>query len=121
METFTAPLVTWPLIVLAALQVVDGILCITPAPFIAACFEAVNWPRRLWWMMPPLKFAAAAGLVVGIWVPYLAALTCAALVAYFLVAIGMHLGARDFSRNLFLNASGMLVICVGTGVLCFLV
>ena len=41
-------------------------------------------------------------------------MTCWALIAYFLVAIGMHVRARDFGRNLFVNATGMLVICVAT-------
>jgi hypothetical protein len=43
-------------------------------------------------------------------------LTSAALLAYFLIAIAMHLRARDLGRNLFVNASGMLVLCVATGV-----
>jgi hypothetical protein len=71
-------------------------------------------------MMPPIKFAAAGGLIAGIWIPYLGAVTTAALIVYFLVAIGMHIAARDFGRNLFVNATGMLVICVATGVFCFL-
>jgi hypothetical protein len=69
--------------------------------------------------MPPIKFAAAAGLIAGIWIPYLGALTCAALVLYFLVAISMHVAARDFGRNLYLNATGMLLICVATTLFCF--
>jgi hypothetical protein len=48
-------------------------------------------------------------------VPYLAAVVTAALVAYFLVAIGMHLRARDLGRNLFVNASGMLATCLLVG------
>jgi hypothetical protein len=109
----------WPVVVLALIQVVDGALCIKPVSFIAACFAAVNWPRRFWWIMPPIKFAAAAGLIAGIWIPYLGALTCAALVLYFLVAISMHVAARDFGRNLYLNATGMLLICVATTLVCF--
>ena len=34
--------------------------------------------------------------MLGIWMLYLGALTCIALVAYFLVAITMHFRARDF-------------------------
>jgi hypothetical protein len=45
----------------------------------------------------------------------------ACLVAYFLFAIGMHVRARDVGRNLFVNATGMLVLCLATGVFCFLV
>ena len=47
-------------------------------------------------MMAPIKFAAAAGLVGGIWIPYLAAVTSAALILYFVIAISMHIAARDF-------------------------
>lgn len=110
----------WPVALLALVQVVDGILCIKPVRFIAQCFEDVHWPRRHWWMMPPIKFAAAAGLLIGIRVPYLAAVTCLALILYFLVAISMHLVAKDIGRNLLVNATGMLVLCVATGVFCFL-
>ncbi|MBO0678339.1 DoxX family protein [Mycolicibacterium sp. S2-37] len=110
----------WPIVVLAVVQFVDALLCIKPAAFIADCFAAVHWPRRLWWLMPPIKFAASAGLVLGLWIPYLAALTCAALVVYFLCAIAAHVRARDLGRNLFLNATGMLALCVATGVYCFL-
>jgi len=35
------------------------------------------------------------------------------------VAISMHIRARDFGRNLFLNAAGMLLICAATLVLSF--
>jgi hypothetical protein len=50
--------------------------------------------------------------VIGIWVPWLAALTSMALVGYFVVAIGAHLKARDIGRDLLVNATGMLAICV---------
>jgi hypothetical protein len=104
----------WPVVVLAVISFVDGILCIRPIAFIARCFESMGWPRRLWWMMPPIKLAAAAGLLAGIWLPALGLITCSALVLYFVTAITMHLRAHDFGRNLFLNATGMLVICGAT-------
>ncbi len=110
----------WPVVVLALISLIDGVLCIKPVGFIARCFDDVRWPRRYWWMMTPIKFAAAAGLIAGIWIPGLAALTTACLVIYFVVAIAMHIRARDFGRNLFVNASGMLVICVATGLFCFI-
>ena len=109
----------WPVVVLALISLIDGVLCIKPVGFIARCFDDVRWPRRYWWMMTPIKFAAAAGLIAGIWIPGLAALTTACLVIYFVVAIAAHIRARDFGRNLFVNASGMLVICVATGLFCF--
>jgi hypothetical protein len=111
----------WPVIVLAFIQVVDGVLCIRPVSFIAECFEDVRWPRRYWWMMPPIKFAAAAGLIAGIWIPVLGLITTVCLIAYFVVAISMHIRARDFGRNLFVNATGMLALCVATLLISFVI
>lgn len=101
----------WPLAVLALIQLGDAVLCVQPVAFVRQCLIDVRFPQRYWRLLPLIKVAAAIGLVVGIWVPPLAVLTCAALVAFFLVAIGAHVRARDFGRNLFLNATGMLVLC----------
>lgn len=109
----------WPVVALAIISAIDGALCVRPVRFIARCFDDVKWPRRYWWIMAPIKFAASAGLVAGIWVPWLAALTTACLIAYFVVAISMHIRARDFGRNLFVNASGMLLLCASVGLFCF--
>ena len=105
---------SWPVITLAAIQVVDAALCRKPAPFIAQCFRDVHFPERYWPVMTPLKAAAAAGLVAGLRWPPLAAVTSGSLVAYFLLAVGAHLRARDFGRNLFLNATGMLALSAAT-------
>ena len=110
----------WPIILLAVISLVDGLLCVKPVPFIAQCYGGVNWPRKYWWLMPPIKSAAAAGLIAGIWIPGLGIITTACLILYFLVAITMHVRAHDFGRNLFLNATGMLLICVATLLFCFL-
>lgn len=110
----------WPVIVLAVISVGDGILCLKPVAFIAQCFEDVHLPRRRWRLMPLIKFAAGAGLIAGIWIPGLGIVTTACLVLYFVVAISMHIRARDFGRNLFLNAAGMLLICLATLVYSFI-
>jgi DoxX-like family len=102
----------WPLAGLASIQLVDAALCRAPVAFVRDCLVDVRFPRRYWPVLTPLKLLAAAGLLLGIWLPPLAMLTSAALVAYFVVAIAMHVRARDFGRNLFVNAAGMLVLCV---------
>lgn len=51
--------------------------------------------------------------------PYLGAVTTIALVLYFVVAVAMHVRARDLGRNLVVNATGMLVLCVFTLVVSF--
>lgn len=110
----------WPVVVLAVIQLVDGLMCLRPVAFIARCLTTVRFPRRYWPVLPPLKFAAALGLVAGIWVPWLGLLTTIALVLYFAIAVTMHVAARDLGRDLFVNALGMLLICVATLVGCYL-
>lgn len=114
MDMTSLPDPVWPVIVLAAIQLVDAGLSYRPVAFVAKCLEDVRFPREWWWVLSPIKVAASAGLVAGIWIPFLGMVTTIALVLYFIVAIGMHFRARDFGRNLFVNASGMLVICVAT-------
>lgn len=104
----------WPLAALALIQLGDGLMCLKPMAFIRQCFEDVGFPRRWWWVAPPIKFAAAAGLVIGIWVRPLAIITAGALVLYFVMAATAHLRARDFGRNFFLNCLGMLLACLAT-------
>ena len=104
----------WSLAGLAAIQVVDAALCLKPVGFIAQCFRDVHFPERFWPVTAPLKLGAAAGLLAGIWVEPLAVVTTRCLVAYFLIAVTMHILARDVSRNLFVNALGMLAPCVAT-------
>lgn len=73
----------------------------------------------MWPLMPVIKFAAAAGLVAGLWIPWLGLVTTACLLAYFVGAIAMHTRARDFGQNLFFNASAMLAICIAVLLWCF--
>ncbi|ANC30133.1 DoxX family protein [Isoptericola dokdonensis] len=102
----------WPVVVLAVITAGDAVLCIGPVRFVAECFRDVGFPERWWWVAKWVKAAAAAGLVAGLWVPYLGGVTSAALLLYFVVALSFHVRARDFGRNFFVNATGMLVLCV---------
>lgn len=104
----------WPVIMLALIQLGDAFLCIKPASFVAKCFEDVGWPRSLWWLMSPIKFAAFMGLIAGLWIPWLGLITCGALVLYFVIAIIAHVKAKDFGRNLFVNATGMFLLSSAT-------
>ena len=45
------------------------LLCIRPARFVADCLRDVRFPRRYWRLLPPVKLAAAAGLILGTRVP----------------------------------------------------
>lgn len=120
MDMSALPDPVWPVVVLAAIQFGDAVLSYRPVAFVAECFDDVGFPREWWWIFTPIKVAAGAGLIAGIWIPYLGLITTVALVLYFVVAIAMHIRARDFGRNLFVNATGMLVICVATLIWSFL-
>lgn len=110
----------WPVVVLALIQVIDAAMCLGPAAFIRDCFNDVEFPRKWWWTMPVIKLGAATGLIAGIWIPALGLLTGCALILYFIIAIGMHIHSRDFGRNLFLNATGMLLLCTAVTLFSFL-
>lgn len=107
----------WPVVGLALIQAVDAALCRKPAQFVQRCLDDVRCPARVRPWLTPIKLAASVGLVAGLWVEYLGALTCLALVAYFAIAIAMHLRANDIGRNL-LNATGVLAMSAGV-TLCF--
>ncbi|EGD41779.1 FtsQ [Nocardioidaceae bacterium Broad-1] len=110
----------WPVVLLAVIQIGDAVMCFKPVGFIARCFTDVGLPRALWPVMPWVKVAATVGLVAGLWVPYVGALTSAALIVYFVCAVTAHIRARDIGRNLFLNATLSLVLCVAVFGFCFL-
>lgn len=104
---------TWPLLVLAAIQLGDAVASYRPMTFAADCFDDVNFPREYWWVFTPIKLAAAIGLVIGVWVPEIGLAAALGLVLFYLLAITAHIRARDFGRNLFVNASGMLLLTAG--------
>lgn len=104
---------TWPLFVLAAIQLGDAVASYRPMKFAADCFDDVNVPREYWWVFTPIKLAAAVGLVIGVWVPEIGLAAGLGLVLFYLLAITAHIRARDFGRNLFVNASGMLLLTAG--------
>ncbi|GAB7188758.1 hypothetical protein ATKI12_8589 [Kitasatospora sp. Ki12] len=104
----------WPLAALAVIHLADAAMCLKPLGFIRDCLSDVGFPRRWWPLLPALKTVTAAGLLAGIRFTPLAVLTCAAVVCYFLTAVAMHIRARDLGRNLFLNATGMLVLSAAT-------
>lgn len=101
----------WPVVALAAIQLLDAAAGLRPLPFVARCFDDVGWPRELWWTVPTTKIVAGVALLLGMWVPYLATAASLGVVAYFAVAIGLHLRALDIGRNL-AGASTMLLVAL---------
>jgi DoxX-like family len=78
---------------LAASAVGDAI----PLPFVTQVLDTVDFPARYRWIFPPIKAAAAIGLLSVRWSPALARLTTAMLTIYFTLAVGFHVKARDLS------------------------
>jgi hypothetical protein len=90
----------WAAPALAAFQFVDAAFAWRPMRFVQQCFEDVRVPHHYWWVFTPIKFAAGVGLLAGLWIPYLGAITAAALVVYFVLAVWSHVRVRDIGRNL---------------------
>ena len=107
----------WPVVTLAFIQLVDAALCLKPVPFVARCLDDVHCPPTVRRLLTPIKLAAAGGLLAGLVVPRLGAVTCLALTAYFVIAVTLHLRFRDIGLN-FVNATGLAVVC-GAVTACF--
>jgi uncharacterized membrane protein YphA (DoxX/SURF4 family) len=90
----------WAAPALAAVQFADVAFSWRPMRFVQLCLEDVRFPRRYWWVFPPIKFAAGLGLLIGLWVRFVGAITAGALVVYFVLAVASHLRVRDIGRNL---------------------
>lgn len=104
----------WPAIALSVIQAADAVLCAIPLDFVTRCLDDVGLSTRHRRLLPPLKAAAALGLLAGLWVPHLAAVTAACLTFYFALAVGAHVRANDIGRNMasatiLLGASGTVL------------
>jgi DoxX-like family len=83
-----------------------GLLC-DALRFVTECLDDVRLPHRIRPLLPILKLAAAAGLVAGLWIEHLGAITALCVTVYFALAVGAHIRVRDFGRNIF-NATVLL-------------
>jgi hypothetical protein len=97
----------WPAAALAAFQFADAAFSRRPLWFVEECLDGVRFPRRYWSIFTPIKAAAGAGLLLGLWIPYVGTITAAALVSYFVLAVGSHVRVADMGRYL-LSATAML-------------
>jgi hypothetical protein len=85
--------------VLGANMAVDAALFAGGLPAIMTTLDTVGFPKRYRWIFPPIKLAAAAGLLSVYRYPALARLTAAMLTLYFALAVGSHVRVRDFSAS----------------------
>ena len=80
---------------LAGFQVADAVACAIPLQYIKRDLDHIGCPEPLQRALPVIKAVSAVGLVGGLKMPRLGTLTCAALMAYFLAAVGFHVRAGD--------------------------
>jgi hypothetical protein len=92
---------------LVAVQVADAVFNALPTQWLRRDLEHLGFPYELRFVFPVVKSASAAGLLAGLRRPALGRVTAAALIAYFLVAMGFHARANDKPVQ-FVPAAGML-------------
>lgn len=86
--------------VLAAVQAGDAVACAVPIAPIEKAFDDVGLAPELRPIIPFVKAAAAVGLVSVYRFPALARLTTFMLTVYFVLAVGAHIKARDWSPGM---------------------
>jgi hypothetical protein len=82
-------------VLLAALLVVAAARKLGHRPAVVATYRRVGVPEERLNQLAVLLLAGAAGLVLGLWWTPVGVAAAAALVAYFLLAIGAHLRSGD--------------------------
>jgi hypothetical protein len=84
---------------LAALLVYSAARKLTHSDDVVRSYARAGVPEHRLDTLAAILFAGAAGLLVGLWWEPLGVASAAGLVAYFVVACGFHIRARD-TRNL---------------------
>jgi hypothetical protein len=90
----------------------DAAIYAIPLPFVTEGLDKVEFPRRYRWIFPPIKAAAAVGLLAARRFPTLGRLTTAMLTLYFALAVGSHFRARDLGGSM--GAAGALLTTFAT-------
>jgi hypothetical protein len=98
----------WAAPVLAVVQLADAVFCAIPLRFVTDCLDDVRLPHRYRPLLPWLKLAAAVGLLAGMWIERLGALTAFGVTVFFALAVGAHIRVRDIGLN-FVNATVLLM------------
>lgn len=111
----------WLPALLAAALLFDAVASIRPPKFIRECLDGVGFPREWWWTLIVIKTLAAAGLIVGIWVPGVGLAANVGVVVYFLCAAASHIKARFTGASFWVNCLGMLALSLIMLLLSFLV
>lgn len=90
---------------LAAMQLGDAVACAVPIAPIEKALDDVGLSPELRPIIPFVKVASAVGLLSVFRFPALARLTTFMLTVYFVLAVGFHIRAKDWSPGLVAAAS----------------
>ena len=73
----------------------DAVACAIPIPYIKADLERLGCTSTQMKVIPAVKVLAVAGLIVGLWTPWIGALACIGMLIYFGFAFWYHYQAND--------------------------
>lgn len=79
------------IVVLAA----DAVACAIPIKYIKDDLTRLNCSDQIQQLIPVVKAAAVAGLLIGLWVPAVGVAACIGMVAYFVCALAVHKREND--------------------------
>jgi hypothetical protein len=85
---------------LAAIQAGDAVACAVPIPPVKKVLDDLGIPEDLRPILPIAKAASAIGLLSVYRLPGLARLTTFMLTVYFVLAVALHVKAKDWSPAL---------------------
>jgi len=73
----------------------DAIACAIPIQYVKDDLDRLGCTARTQRLIPTVKFLAVAGLILGLWAPWLGALACIGMLIYFGFAFWYHAEAND--------------------------
>ncbi len=82
-------------LVLIVVLAADSVACAIPIPYIKTEFERLHCSATHMKIIPTVKVLAVAGLIFGLWVPWIGALACIGMLIYFGFAFWFHYQAND--------------------------
>jgi len=109
----------WLAIILIVIMAGDAVGCAIPIQYIKDDLDRLGCSPTLQRIIPVVKFLAVAGLVIGLWVPWLGALACIGMLLYFIVAFGFHARAKDPAAK-YVPAAGFTLLILAVLVFSYL-
>ena len=82
-------------LLLAAVMVGSGVAKLARVPAVVGSVTGVGWPGERLWVLAAVEFLGAAGLLVGLAVPWVGVVAAVGAVLYFLGAVASHVRLRQ--------------------------